>query len=426
MSIVVILFHLSTVEVDSIEFQTEETDMKKFTKVLALVLALSMVFAFAACGGNNDGDTESSTENKGGETAAYDLTKEGDYTGDNTEFVIGTTGPLTGDNAQYGESVRNGAQLAVDEINANGGLNGINFKFDMKDDKATAADAGTGYDTLFEAGMQVSLAAVTSGSAEAFATKAAEDGVFSITPSASADNVINAGSCIFRVCFGDPDNGILAAEKLAAEYSNIGVIYDTSSDYSKGIYDAFEGKMKELNKEFTVKTFDAETNKDFSTQVEALKDCDVIFLPIYYTEAALIAKACVAKDCKAFLFGCDGLDGVANKIDETVTNKISYITPFDVNNEDAAVAAFVSAYEAKYSAKPDQFAADGYDAVYAIYEAMKVLNVSNVKVDPTELGKALVATFTSETFSYKGVTGDMKWETSGACDKTPIIVNVNA
>lgn len=401
--------------------------MKKFTKVLALVLALSMVFAFAACGDNNgdNKDNDESNTNGDNQNAAYDLTKEGDYTSNNTEFIIGTTGPLTGDNASYGESVRDGAQLAVDEINANGGLNGIKFKFDMKDDKATTADAGTGYDTLYESGMQVSLCSVTSGSAESFATKASQDGVFSITPSASADNVIAAGDNIFRVCFGDPDNGILAAEKLAAEYEKIGAIYDSSSDYSKGVFDSFKAKMAELNKSFIEKSFDAETNKDFSTQVEALKDCDVIFLPIYYTEASLIAKACVAKGCDAFLFGCDGLDGVADKIDETVKNKISYITPFDVNNEDSQVVSFVSAYEAKYNSKPDQFAADGYDAVYAIYEAMKVLNVNNAKVDPAELGKALTATFTSETFSYKGVTGDMKWEASGACDKTPIIVNVN-
>ena len=398
--------------------------MKKFSKVIALLLSLSMVLCFAACGGTTEESTTGAEETTAADVA-YDLTAEGDYTADNTEYVIGATGPLTGDAASYGISVQQGAQLAVDEINAAGGLNGVNFKFDMKDDKATAADASTGYDALYEAGMQVSLGSVTSGSAESFATRADEDGVFALTPSASADNVINASNNCFRVCFGDPDNGIMSAEKLAAEYENIGAIYDSSDPYSSGIYEAFETKMAELNVTYIEQSFDAENNRDFSTQVEALKDCDVIFLPIYYTEAGLIAKACVAKGCDAFLFGCDGLDGVASQIDSTVTNKISYLTPFDVNSADAKVSAFVSAYETKYGAKPDQFAADGYDAVYAIFEAMKALNVDNVNVDPAELGKALTATFTSADFSYAGVTGGMVWDASGACVKEPIIVELN-
>ncbi len=399
--------------------------MKNISKVIALLLSLSMVLCFAACGGTTEETTAADSEETTVAVLEYDLTAEGDYTADNTEYVIGATGPLTGDAASYGISVQQGAQLAVEEINAAGGLNGVNFKLDMKDDKATAADASTGYDALYEAGMQVSLGSVTSGSAESFATSAAEDSIFSLTPSASADNVINASNFSFRVCFGDPDNGIMSAEKLAAEYENIGAIYDSSDAYSSGIYEAFKAKMAELNVTYIEQSFDAENNRDFSTQVEALKDCDVIFLPIYYTEAGLIAKACAAKGCDAFLFGCDGLDGVASQIDDTVTNKISYLTPFDVNSEDEKVSAFVTDYEAKYGAKPDQFAADGYDAVYAIYEAMKVLEVNNVKVDPAELSKALVSVFTSDTFSYEGVTGGMQWEVSGACDKDPIIVEIN-
>ena len=402
--------------------------MKKFTKIMALLLSLAMVLGLAACGGGTTAEETTAAgteETTAAADIAYDLTKEGDYTADNTEYVIGATGPLTGDAASYGISVQQGAQLAVDEINAAGGLNGVNFKFDMKDDKATAADASTGYDALYEAGMQVSLGSVTSGSAESFATRADEDGVFALTPSASADNVINASNNCFRVCFGDPDNGIMAAEKLAAEYENIGAIYDSSDPYSSGIYEAFKTKMSELNVSYIEQSFDAENKRDFSTHIEALKDCDVIFLPIYYSEAYFIANACTAKGCDAFLFGCDGLDGVAALVDETVTNKISYLTPFDVNSADEKVSAFVTAYETKYGAKPDQFAADGYDAVYAIFEAMKAIGVDNVNVDPAELGKALTATFTSAEFSYAGVTGGMVWDASGACVKEPIIVEIN-
>ncbi len=377
-------------------------------KTLSLVLVLAMaLLVLAGCGGN--GETVDVVDG---------------YTANNTEYFIGGTGPLTGDASSYGISVQNGANIAIEEINAAGGLNGVNFKFDIKDDQAAADKASTAYDQLFEAGMQIAIGSVTSGSCEAFATKAASDSLFFMTPSASADICIQAPNA-FRVCFGDPDQGVLAAQELTANFTNIGAIYDESDTYSAGIYEAFEAEMANLGVEYTVKTFNAENNKDFSTQVEALKDCDVIFLPIYYTEAGLIAKACVAKGCTAVLFGCDGLDGVAGQIDETVTNTIKYITPFDVNSTDETVANFVAAYEAKYNTKPDQFAADGYDAVMAIYEAMKAAGVNDVTIAPDALCEAVTAAITADGFSYTGATGTMSWSASGAATKVPVIIELN-
>lgn len=372
-------------------------------KVLAFVLAL----ALAVCG-----------------LTACSAKKNDGYTSENTEYVIGATGPLTGDNSSYGISVQQGAQLAIEEINAAGGLNGVNFRLDMRDDKADAGEAQRAYLSLYEAGMQVSLGSVTSASCEAFGTKAAEDGLFFITPSASAASVIETGDTAFRVCFGDPDQGTLAAEELTSKFKKIGAIYDTSDPYSSGIYDAFKAKMAELNVSYIEQSFDKENKRDFSTQVSALKDCDVIFLPIYYTEAGLIAKTCAAKGCDAVLFGCDGLDGVATQIDASVKNKVKYITPFDVNSTDAQVSKFVSAYKAKYNTLPDQFAADGYDAVYVIYNAMKKAGVNDVKIDAASLGEIMVETVTASDFSYQGVTGKMTWDASGACNKVPVIVEL--
>ena len=372
-------------------------------KVLAFVLAL----ALAVCG-----------------LTACSAQKDDGYTSENTEYVIGATGPLTGDASSYGISVQQGAQLAIEEINAAGGLNGVNFRLDMRDDKADAGEAQRAYLSLYEAGMQVSLGSVTSASCEAFGTKAAEDGLFFITPSASAASVIEIGDTAFRVCFGDPDQGTLAAEELTSKYKKIGAIYDTSDPYSSGIYDAFKAKMAELNVSYIEQSFDKENKRDFSTQVAALKDCDVIFLPIYYTEAGLIAKTCAAKGCDAVIFGCDGLDGVATQIDASVKNKVKYITPFDVNSTDAQVSKFVSAYKAKYNTLPDQFAADGYDAVYVIYNAMKKAGVNDVKIDAASLGEIMVETVTASDFSYQGVTGKMTWDASGACNKVPVIVEL--
>lgn len=376
-------------------------------KTLSLVLVIAMsILALAGCGGN-------------GEAGCVD-----GYTANNTEYFIGGTGPLTGDASSYGISVQNGANIAIEEINAAGGLNGVMFKYDIKDDQAAADKASTAYDQLFEAGMQISTGSVTSGSCEAFATKAASDSLFFMTPSASADICIAAPNA-FRVCFGDPDQGVLAAKELTANFKNIGAIYDESDTYSSGIYEAFEAEMANLGVEYTVKTFNAENNKDFSTQVEALKDCDVIFLPIYYTEAGLIAKACVAKGSDAVLFGCDGLDGIAGQIDETVTNTIKYITPFDVNSTDEVVSSFVTAYEGKYGVKPDQFAADGYDAVMSIYEAMKAANVDDVTIAPDALCEIVKEAITAEGFTFTGATGTMTWDESGAATKVPVIIELN-
>ncbi len=183
--------------------------------------------------------------------------------------------------------------------------------------------------------------------------------------------------------------------------------------------------MAELNVEFNTQTFDAENKKDFSTQVEALKDCDVIFLPIYYTEAGTIAKTAAAKGCDALLFGCDGLDGIAGQLDESVTSEIRYITPFDATSDDEVVSKFVTAYEAKYNRTPDQFAADGYDAVMTIFEAMKKANVTDVTISAQALSEILVATITADDFTFKGATGEMTWDESGACTKVPQIVVLN-
>ena len=368
-----------------------------FKRVLAVVMIAAMLataLCFAGCGSS-----------------------------EKTTYFIGATGPLTGDAAQYGVAVKNGAEIAIEEINAAGGLNGVEFTFEMKDDKATSADATSGYYALMDAGMQISLGSVTSGSCEAFAAEAVKDNLFFITPSASAANVIADRPNAFRVCFGDPDQGVLAAQ-ACAQYASVGCIYDTSDPYSTGIYDAFKAEMANLAKTYEVRTFDKENNKDFAAQVEALKDCDVIFLPIYYTEAGLIAKACSAKGCDAILYGCDGFDGIASQIDSSVTNNIKYITPFDVESTDERVKSFVAKYEAKYGEKPSQFAADGYDAVYVIYEAMKAAGVNDVNISASDLCNKVVEAITASSFSYDGLTGSMVWDKSGAATKVPVIVEL--
>lgn len=385
--------------------------MKTMKKLLCVGMAAALcVTGLAACGGGSGKN----------------------YTANNTEYFIGATGPLTGDASAYGISVQRGAELAIDEINEEGGLNGTKFKFEIKDDAATADKAATGYTALYEDGMQISIGSVTSGSCASFASSAVNDNVLLLTPSASAANVIATGDNAFRVCFGDPQQGTIAANTLTEKYKKIGVIYDTSDTYSSGIFDAFEAELKDLGKEkdtdYVVYTFDKDSNKDFSTQVGALKsaDCDVIFLPIYYTEAGLIAKAAAKNDYNVDIFGCDGLDGVVDQIDDSVKATIQYITPFDINSTDPEVAAFVEAFKAKYNDSPDQFAADGYDAVMILYNAMKAADVNDVTISASDLCDIVKDVLTSGNFTYSGITGkNMTWTTEGSCNKDANIVTIS-
>ena len=385
---------------------------KLFTAIFAIVMVVAML-AMTACGGNNGGGDTPAPAGSGSATPA-----------EGGKIIIGATGPLTGDASSYGISVNQGAQMAVDEINAAGGLNGIMLELQMKDDKAAATDAASAYDQLFDAGMQLSMGSVTSGACDAFAQRATADGLFVLTPSASQQSIIEQGDTIFRLCFSDPEQGALAARDLSAKYNKIGVIYDTSDTYSTGLYEGFVAQMEELGKQdaYVTRTFDQDNKKDFSAQVEALKDCDVIFCPFYYTEASLVCKACTNKGMTDIpIYGCDGLDGLAALIDDTVKNPITYITPLDVTSTDARVQKFVEDYSANFGATPDQFAADGYDVIYVIFEALKAAGVNDASMSAADMSAAVVGVLTNGSFSYEGITGKMQWTKEGACDK---ILNV--
>lgn len=374
--------------------------MKKTAlKVLALVMcALLTATAFVGCGGNNDADT----------------------------ILIGATGPLSGDAASYGNSVQNGALIAIDEINAAGGLNGIKFAFKMVDDEASADKVTAAYDTLMAEGMVVSTGSVTSGACAQFAALSKEDNVFFMTPSASAEPCI-AESNAYRICFGDPDQGVLAAEELVkAGYTNIGVIYASDDSYSSGIYEAFEAKMTELGKTFTMKSFTESTSSNFTQQVTDLKaqGCDVVFLPIYYQPAWLIIKEADTLGFDVDFFGCDGLDGIyAYSENSDLVKGVKYLTPFDVNSTDETVSAFVTAYKAKYNAEPDQFAADGYDAVMVIYKAMKEAGVDSADITASDLCDKITAVLNGE-FTFVGATGTITWAETGAPTKSPIVITI--
>ncbi len=373
-----------------------------FKRVMAIVMALAMVLSFAACGG------------------------ESTYTADNTEYVIGLSGPLTGGAAVYGVAVKNAAQMAVDEINAAGGLNGVNFKLLATDDTHDAAKVATNYSSMFEGGMQVSLGCVTTAPGMEFSKLSLEDNVFFLTPSASGDK-IPANANGYQMCFADGNQG-----KVAAEYVNstglteIGIFYKSDDPYSNGIFKQFKENLSDsITTVETVFTGDAQ---DFSAQISTLKDCKFIFMPIYYQPASVFmtqAKDIIAKD--AVYYGCDGFDGLAGQFEDfsVIPQEVSMLSHFDSNATEGVAADFITKYTEKFGVDTlNQFGASAYDCVYAIYNAMKAAIDGGKEIPVTisadELCEILKEQFNGD-FSYSGVTGnDITWEDSGYVSKEAV------
>ncbi len=339
-----------------------------------------------------------------------------------TELLIGGIGPTTGDYSNYGISVKKGAQLAVDEINAAGGVNGFKLVLNFQDSAANPESAVSAYGNLMDAGMKVSLGAVLSGETASVVAAAKEDGILILTPSASSESAIAGNDNAFRVCFSDPYQGIAAAQYVA-DYNlatKVAVFYGSDNDYCVGLYENFKNKCAELNIEIvTVQTFTNSTNTDFSTQINAIRDsgAELVFMPIYAAEAASFLTQ--AKKTNALdgirCFGCDGLDGLLTKIDNAEdANGVLMLTPFTADSPEENVSAFVANYKKNYNNEvPDQFAADGYDAVYAIAEALKNANITSS--DKDNFNTRIVGAMTKITVN--GLTGSMKWTADGEISK---------
>ncbi len=295
------------------------------------------------------------------------------------EVLIGGIGPLTGDYANYGTAARNGAQIAVDEINAAGGVNGMKLVLNYQDSAGDPDSAVAAYGKLIDQGMDVSLGGVLSGETASIVAAAKEDGLLVLTPSASADAAITGNDSAFRVCFTDSSQGTASANYIADNQlaTEVAVFYQSDIDYSVGLYRAFEAQCQASN--ITIKevqTFTKDTSTDFSTQINAIKDsgAKLVFIPIYAAEASTFLTQAAGKLPEGTVyFGCDGLDGILGKVsDVSVAENVMLLTPFAADDPAENVQSFVNAYkQANGDATPDQFAADGYDAIYAIKAAIE-------------------------------------------------------
>lgn len=389
---------------------------KHFKKVLALALSLAVSVPFlAACNGNGGTSSGTSKSDDNGSSAST--------------LKVGVIGPLTGDAAVYGNAVKNGAQLAIDEINNAGGINGVKLELNAQDDVNDTEKSVNAYNALKDWGMQILLGTVTSQPCISVESEAKNDNMFLITPSATTVEAIE-GDNAFRVCFSDPDQGTASATYISENKvaSKIAVIYDSSISYSSGIYDNFQKKAKELGLEVVAaESFTGDSKTDFSTQIQKVKSsgAELLFLPIYYQEASLILQQAKTAGLEIKYFGCDGLDGLltVKNFDTSLAENVMLLTPFSADAKDEKTQNFVKSFKEKFGDETlNQFAADAYDGVYAIKAAAEK---SEIKADmsASDICDAMKKAMTD--IKIDGVTGTgITWSASGEPTKAPKAVKI--
>jgi branched-chain amino acid transport system substrate-binding protein len=347
----------------------------------------------------------------------------GQTAGEKAPIKIGMTGPLTGPAANYGLAVDWGMQIAVEEINAAAGGNGLKIEYKAVDDEHDGTKAVSGYEMLIDWGMQFFGGTVTSAPALQVAPMTVQDQVFMLTPSASNADVAMAGNNIFQMCFTDPNQGASAAELVKSKFPNavVGMIYDASDDYSIGLANGFKTKAAELGVNIAVETsFSSSSNTELDTQVEQCKNagCDLVFMPFYYSDASKVLKYADSVGYDPTFFGCDGMDGILamDGFDPALAEGLMLMTPFSAGNPDEKVQEFVTKFKAKSGGvEPNQFAADGYDVVYAIYNACVACGIDGNTSNEEACAK-LITYFTTNSFS--GLTGtDLTWSEDGFVSK---------
>lgn len=377
--------------------------MKKMRQAVSVLLASAMMFgSFAGCGGTD----------KASEDA----------------LAIGGIGPTTGGAAVYGLAVKQGAELAVKEINEAGGVNGMQIEFKFEDDEHVAEKSVNAYNSLKDWGMEVLIGTTTSDPCIAVVEKTKEDNMFQITPSGSAVDCIKYDNA-FRICYSDPNQGAASARYIGENglAEKVAIIYDNSTSYSTGIYESFVEEAKNQSFEVVeVQTFIAKNTTDFSVQLTKAKDAgaDLVFLPIYYEAASLILTQANTMGYAPKFFGCDGMDGILSmkEFNTSLAEGLMLLTPFAADGQDELTKNFVTKYEEAYGSTPIQFAADAYDAVYAVKAAAEKAGITK-EMSVSEICEAMKVAMTQ--ISYTGLTTageEMTWNADGEPEKAPMAV----
>ena len=382
--------------------------MKMWKKAASLALASALVVSLAACGSNGSDDS-----------------KEGSSSGSDV-FMIGGIGPTTGNNAIYGTAVKNGIQLAVDEINADGGINGYQIEYQFEDDQSDSEKSVNAYNTLKDWGMQMLVGTVTSTPCVAVVEETHADNMFQLTPSATTVEAVQYDNA-FRMCFSDPTQGTVSADYIAENglATKVAVIYDSSDTYSTGIYQSFASEADAKGLEIVAaEAFTADSNTDFSVQIQKAKDsgAELVFLPIYYQQASLILAQADRAGFAPEWFGVDGMDGILDVegFDASLAEGLMFLTPFTPDAEDEATQSFVANYEKEFGDTPIQFAADAYDCMYVIKAAAEKADVTP-DMSVSDMCDAMKSAMTEITID--GLTGkQISWDADGEPSKEPTVV----
>lgn len=394
--------------------------MKKF-----LAMALTGVMCVGLLAGCSNGSSGTTSAPSGGSSAS---TPASSTAGADGAIKIGGIGPLTGSAATYGIATKQGAEIAVDEINA---LGGIQLSLEFQDDEGDAEKAINAYNALKGNGMQIVYGCTTTTPCVSVAAETFNERYFQLTPSASSTDVTAGKDNVFQMCFTDPDQGVTAANYVAENglATKVAVIYNNGDAYSTGIAQGFISQAAEVGLEVVAEqTFPDDTNTDFTVQLNAAKDggAELVFMPIYYTPASLILNQAKSMGYEPTFMGGDGMDGILaiEGFDTSLAEGLLLMTPFNASATDERTASFVSEYQTRCNEIPNQFAADGYDCIYAIYEACQKAGVT-ADMSHEDICAALISTFTSSDFSVDGLTGSgMTWAATGEISKAPLVFEV--
>lgn len=381
--------------------------MKK--KILSMGLCAALTASlFAGCGANGGAATSTETVDTSGELT----------------WRLGGIGPITGGAAQYGQGVMNAIQIAVDEVNEAGGINGYKVSFNFQDDETDPQKAVNAYNTLKDWGMQILEGTVTSGACAAVSAETNNDRIFQLTPSASSTSVTEGHDNTFQICFSDPNQGTVSADYIAENSlgTKIGIIYDSSDPYSSGVYQNFAKEAANVGLEIVAtEAFTSDNKTDFSTQLQKCKDAgaDLLFLPFYYQEGSVVLKQAHDMSYAPVMFGVDGFDGLlgVKDFDVSLAEGVYLLTPFAADAEDDATKNFVTKYEEQFGGTPNQFAADAYDGVYILKEALESAGLTP-EASNEEICEALIGAI--QNVNYNGLTGEgMTWNEKGEVSKSP-------
>ncbi|WP_085830644.1 ABC transporter substrate-binding protein [Collinsella vaginalis] len=341
----------------------------------------------------------------------------GSAAGSGSAIKIGSIGPKTGATASYGLSVTNGAELGCKEFS----VDGLSFEYRSEDSTGNAETAVNAYNTLVDWGMQALVGPTLTGPSVSVAASCNDDRTFMITPSASSEDVTSGKDCVFQVCFTDPNQGKNAALFLADKYADekIAVIYNSGDAYSSGIYNAFKeqasaSKLQIVSEE----AFKDDSASSFNNQLTKAQAAGAtfIFAPIYYTPASVLLTNAHDMGYEVTLMGCDGMDGIlgVENFDTSYAEGLLLMTPFSA--DDPASADFVKAYQDAYGETPDQFAADAYDGVHAVAEAIKKVGVTADTAREDACDKLAAAML---EITVEGLTGTLSWNDKGQVEKDP-------